>query len=71
MPNRRDVIKETKTRAELVRAIVWARVGAGVGFELGVSKNFLCPRNFFRGALAANFSTENFLYSPRHKGNLP
>ena len=30
----------TVTRAELVRAIVWARVGAGVGSELGVSKIF-------------------------------
>ena len=31
---------QTVTRAELVRAIVWARVGAGVGSELGVSKIF-------------------------------
>ena len=30
-----------QTRAELVRAIVWARVRAGVGSELGVSKKFL------------------------------
>ena len=32
----------TVTRAEQVRAIVWARVGAGVGFELGVSSSCVC-----------------------------